>query len=161
MTWWPREQWKVMVDGIDCPMCADAHLSTNPHGELIAELPGSYARLAINQTKAGYTVVVAKRHAPELFVLSALELQLFWTDVSAVAHAVATLFSPVKIDYLVMGHLCPHVHCHVYPQYENDDPNGLLNPKDGNVRLNANEWAARIEAMKQELHRCHPSSPRP
>lgn len=161
MKWWPQEQWNAMVDGIDCPMCSDAFLPTNVHSELLFEVPGSYARLMFNQTKAGYTAVIAKRHAAELFDLSPEELRLFWIDVSAVAHTITSIFSPVKIDYLVMGHLCPHVHCHVYPQYENDDPHGLLNPKDGNVRLDSREWAKRVDNMKQELDRRHPSNLQP
>lgn len=151
MPWWPPEQWESMVAGVDCAMCADAHVPVNPHGELIAELPGSYARLCRNQTKAGYTAVIAKRHAAELFALDADELRLFWADVAEVARAVFHLFAPVKIDYLVMGHLCPHVHCHVYPQYRDDDPHGLLNPQDGDIRLSEPAWAERVRRMRDEL----------
>jgi len=35
--WWPRAQWERMKAGQDCVMCADAHLPTNEHGDLIAE----------------------------------------------------------------------------------------------------------------------------
>jgi hypothetical protein len=45
MPWWPEDPWADMKAGIDCPMCADGHLPTNAHGDLIAELPGSYAPL--------------------------------------------------------------------------------------------------------------------
>ena len=142
-----------MLSGEDCPMCADAHLPANLHGELIAELPGSYVRLCYNQTQPGYCAVVAKRHVPELFDLSTDELALFWTDVAAIAQVVHQLFRPVKIDYLVMGHLCPHVHCHVYPQYEHDDPHGLLNPKNGDVRLSASEFRQRLNDVRQRIAR--------
>jgi diadenosine tetraphosphate (Ap4A) HIT family hydrolase len=151
--WWPQDRWADMKAGIACPMCDDGHLPTNEHGDLIAELPGSYARLHRNQTHAGYSVVIAKRHASELFDLSGEELALFWNEVAAVARSISMVLDPVKLDYLVMGHLCPHVHCHVYPQYENDDPHGLLNPQDGSVRLPEREWAARLTAIRQHLSR--------
>jgi diadenosine tetraphosphate (Ap4A) HIT family hydrolase len=138
-------------------MCADGHVPTNPHGELLAELPGSYARLAFNQTHAGYTVLIAKRHAPELHDMNADELGLFWTDVAAAARAVADVCSPVKIDYLVMGHLCPHVHCHVYPQHDADDPHALINIQAGEVRLDEQAWNRRVEALRRRLAIHHPA----
>jgi hypothetical protein len=57
MPWWTGDDWARMKSGVDCPMCADIHLPTNEHSDLIAELPGSYARLHRNQTHAGYTVL--------------------------------------------------------------------------------------------------------
>jgi diadenosine tetraphosphate (Ap4A) HIT family hydrolase len=151
MPWWPEQEWARMQSGAGCPMCADAHLPTNEHGDLIAELPGSYARLSRNQSRSGYTVVIAKRHAVELHDLSADELRVFWTDVAAVGRAISVLFSPVKLDNLVMGHLCPHVHCHVYPQYATDDPRALVNVQAGSVRLDDVEWKARLASMREHL----------
>jgi diadenosine tetraphosphate (Ap4A) HIT family hydrolase len=72
-------------------MCADTHLPTNKFSDLIAELPGSYARLNRNQTRAGYTVLFAKRHAVELHDLTDDELLLFRRDVAAVGR---TLTAP-------------------------------------------------------------------
>ena len=156
MAWWPAEQWERMKAGVDCALCADAHLPVNEHGELIAELPGSYARLSYNQTQAGYAVVILKRHAPELHDLTPEELRLFWADVAAVGRTVEALFSPTKIDSLVMGHLCPHVHCHVYPQHWDDDPHGQLNPQVGDVRLDAGAWASRLRQVREHLATHHP-----
>jgi diadenosine tetraphosphate (Ap4A) HIT family hydrolase len=73
-----------MRSGVDYPMCTDIHLPTNEFSDLIAELPGSYARLHRNQTHAGYTVLFAKCHAVELHDLTADELRLFSSDVAAV-----------------------------------------------------------------------------
>jgi len=140
-----------MTAGGDCPMCADAHLPINEHGELIAERAGGYVRLARNQTHPGYSVVILKRHAVELHDLAPDELRQFWTDVAAVGKVVTELFSPVKLDNLVMGHLCPHVHCHVYPQYRSDDPHALINVQEGDVRLGGDEWDARLRAMRDLL----------
>jgi diadenosine tetraphosphate (Ap4A) HIT family hydrolase len=137
-------------------MCADIHLPTNEFSDLIAELPGSYARLNRNQTRAGYTVLFAKRHAVELHDLSDDELRLFWGDVAAVGRTLTALFAPVKLDNLVMGHLCPHVHCHVYPQYAEDDPHALVNIREGSIRLPDDEWRARLTAVRDHLASHHP-----
>jgi diadenosine tetraphosphate (Ap4A) HIT family hydrolase len=137
-------------------MCADIHLPTNEFSDLIAELPGSYARLNRNQTHAGYTVLFAKRHAVELHDLTADELRLFWSDVAAVGRTLTSLFAPAKLDNLVMGHLCPHVHCHVYPQYAHDNPHALIDIQAGTTRLPADEWTARLTAVRSHLASHHP-----
>lgn len=163
MPWWPADKWKRMTGGTECPMCEDAHLPVNPHSELIAELSASYARLHVNQTQPGYTVVISKRHAAELHDLEPEELCGFWSDVAAVGRALTALFRPVKIDNLVMGHLCPHVHCHVYPQYESNDPKALehINVQRGDVGLSADEWRTRVDAIRQELRVGPTADPRP
>lgn len=48
-------------------------------------------------------------------------------------HAVAAVFEPRKIDYLVMGHRMPHLHCHVLPQHSADDPTRNADISDGPV----------------------------
>ena len=158
MPWWPDELWRCMLDGSDCPMCANGHEATNDHGALIATLPGSYARLCINQTRPGYVVAIARRHAAELHDLTADELSAFWRDVAALGRTVAALFQPVKLDYLVMGHLCPHVHCHLYPQYNDSDPNALIDVRSGDVRLESGEWADRIASIRSHLASHYPSA---
>jgi hypothetical protein len=52
-----------------------------------------------------------------------------------------------------MGFRVPHYHCHIYPQYEIDDPFRLLNPQDGDVRLESEEWDGRVERNRAELER--------
>lgn len=148
MAWWPEEQWRRMWDGEDCGMCAGAPLATNPFGDLILETDWSYVRLSINQTQAGYSVVIAKRHAPELHHLTPDERCGFWNDVATMGEVIYELFSPVKLANLSMGFRMPHVHCHVLPQYQRDDPFSLLNPQDGDLRLPEAEWAERVQAVR-------------
>ena len=148
MAWWPEDQWRRMWDGDECGMCADAPLATNPFGDLILETDWSYVRLGINQTQAGYSVVIAKRHAPELHHLTPDERCGFWNDVSTMGEVIYELFNPVKLANLSMGFRMPHVHCHVLPQYQHDDPFRLLNPQDGEVRLSDAEWAERVRAVR-------------
>ena len=142
-----------MRRGDGCPMCADAHLPVNPFSDLVAETGWSYIRLHRNQTKAGYSVVIAKRHVPELHDLSETELCGLWNDVAAVGRAISEMFRPVKLANLSMGFRMPHFHCHVYPQYEDDDPRRLIDVTEGEVRLGEVQWAERVAAMRRLLQR--------
>jgi diadenosine tetraphosphate (Ap4A) HIT family hydrolase len=148
MMWWPPDQWARMVDGTDCPMCIDAHLPTNAHSDLILATDVEFWRLHHNQTHAGYCVVILKRHVAELQQLDQHEDAAFWRAVRDVSRAVASVFEPVKLDTLVMGHLCPHVHCHIYPQYQSDDPHALIDIQSGDVRLPDRERDARIAQLR-------------
>jgi diadenosine tetraphosphate (Ap4A) HIT family hydrolase len=124
-----------------------------PHSDLVTESAVSFIRLHKNQTHAGYRVVILKRHAAELHHLDNMELRQFWLDVSHVGQAVAELFQSIKLDTLVMGHLCPHFHCHVFPQYSNDDPHALVDIQQGTLRLPDTEQRARVRALRQRLER--------
>ena len=61
------------------------------------------------------------------------------------------LFDPVKLANLSMGFRMPHVHCHVLPQYQHDDPFRLLNPQDGDLRLPEAQWNERVEAVRSAV----------
>lgn len=159
MTWWPEAEWQRMWSGEDCGMCSDAHLETNPFGDLIVETPSSYVRLCINQTQAGYVVVVAKRHAQEIHHMTSVERNGFFGDVAAAGEAISDALKPVKLANLMMGFRMPHVHCHIYPQYADDDPFALLNPQDGDVRLSPAEWSDRVSTLRSGFLRFADSSP--
>ena len=156
--WWPEEKWAGMLAGEDCPMCADAHVPTNRGGELVAELDWSFARLAVNQTHAGYCVVVFKQHVAEIDDRTKQQRDGFWADVAIVATAIRAVFAPRKLDYLVMGHRIPHLHCHVYPQYSGDDPLHNVDIWEGDVRLDAREMAARVGLLRDAIVRVEPST---
>lgn len=151
MAWWPEDEWQRMWDGDDCAMCRDAPLPRNPFGDLIVETDWSYVRLCVNQTQAGYSVVVAKRHAPELHHLSHAERCGFWNDVAVLGEAISNQLKPVKLANLQMGFRMPHVHCHVYPQFQHDDPFRLLDPQQGAIRLSPSEWNDRVESIRAEF----------
>lgn len=148
MPWWQGPEWERMKHGQGCAMCADAALASNPFSDLIAETPWSYVRLHRNQTHSGYTVVIAKRHAPELHDLSRDERCGFWNDVAAVGQVIAELFQPVKLANLSMGFRMPHYHCHVFPQYEHDDPHRLVDVSEGDRRLDDAASAHRLHTMR-------------
>ena len=134
-------------------MCADVHLPTNQFSLLVAELEHSYVRLPKNQYRRGWVILALKRHANELFELEAAELCGFWREVAAVAQALDRLYQPAKINYAVFGNLCPHVHCHVVPQFAEDDPTRPLNMQEREVLLSPAEYTAQVSALREVLER--------
>jgi diadenosine tetraphosphate (Ap4A) HIT family hydrolase len=76
-------------------MCADAHLETNQLSRLIAELRQRYVRLVHSRYRRGYTVIILKRHANELFELTDAELAGYWPDVADTAAAIQRVFGAV------------------------------------------------------------------
>mgnify|MGYP001237925156 CR=1 FL=1 len=109
-------RWERMKDGTDCPMCQDGHLPVNPFSFLVVELVHSYVRLPRNQFMRGWTLLILKRHACELYELTSTKLVGFFAEVARVAQAVAGIYQPAKLNYGVFGNLCPHIHCHIVVQ---------------------------------------------
>lgn len=122
---------------------------------LVTELPSTYVRLVRNQTQAGYCVVILKQHVAEMHHLEPFQLSAFWADIAITSRALSHLFSPVKLDHLSMGHQCPHLHCHIYPQYRYNDPfqnidisAGDVSPTAEILQRRADAIAARITALR-------------
>jgi diadenosine tetraphosphate (Ap4A) HIT family hydrolase len=69
----------------------------------------------------GWTVLVLKRHATELFDLTRDERSRLIEEVSEAALALTMAFEPVKINYELLGNQLPHIHWHVIPRLA-DDP---------------------------------------
>jgi len=129
--WWSAEEWEALTAPGSCGMCADAHLGENEHSILVLSTATSHVRLARNQAHPGYTLVILRDHVTDLADLAPDELGAFWHDVQRVGRAIGMVFEPRKIDYLVMGHRMPHLHCHVFPQHGGDDPKRNVDISDG------------------------------
>ena len=151
MAWTDPVAWARMWAGSDCVMCADIHLEVNAFSLLVAELRQAYVRLARNQYRRGYTVVALKRHANELFELSDDELADYWRDVADAAAAIQRVFAPVKINYAVLGNLCPHIHCHLLPQFATDIPPHVLDMGDSQVLLTDQQYEQIVADLRREL----------
>jgi len=87
----------------------------------VADLGVTVAYLHDDQFFPGWTVLVLKRHATELFELPADERTRMMDEVSRVAAALDALFAPRKINYELLGNQVPHMHWHVIPRLA-DDP---------------------------------------
>ncbi len=102
----------------DCPAC----LGSWPAAEQrVADLGLTVAYLHDDQFFPGWTLLVLKRHATELFQLDREERGRLIEEVSAVARALATAFGARKVNYELLGNQVPHIHWHVIPRLP-DDP---------------------------------------
>lgn len=146
--WWTDEEWNALIDPARCGMCADAHLPENDHSVLIASTSSTHFRLARNQAHSGYGLVILREHITDLGLLSSELLAAFWSGVQRAGRAVETTFAPRKIDYLVMGHRMPHLHCHLFPQHHDDDPTRNVDISDGPVFLPPNAFDATARRLR-------------
>lgn len=109
------------MKAVDCPACR----GTWPRADhRIAELGLSTVYLHDDQFFPGWTVLVLKRHATELFELSSAERTTLIEEVTEVARALATSFAAVKVNYGLMGNQIPHIHWHILPRLANDPAPG-------------------------------------
>ena len=106
-----------MTTPLACPACA----GTWPRPDFrIADLDASIAYLHEDQFFPGWTLLVLKRHATELFALDAKERTTLIEEVSAVAHALARVFGAVKMNYELLGNQIAHIHWHLVPRLAGD-----------------------------------------
>jgi diadenosine tetraphosphate (Ap4A) HIT family hydrolase len=95
-----------------------------PPGELVYQFPHSIALLGSWQFFDGYCILVARRHARELFELSKEERRAYLEEMCQLAGVIAYCFQPHKLNYELLGNQVPHLHWHLFPRYRND-PNVL------------------------------------
>ena len=103
----------------------DAEVYRRPAGGVyrrIRDLPASVAILGHDQFYRGYTVVIAKTHATELYHLADGELAEYLADMVRMAGALDKAFHPRKMNYECLGNTVAHLHWHLFPRYA-DDPN--------------------------------------
>ncbi|UYO98266.1 HIT family protein [Microbacterium sp. M28] len=149
MPWWTDEEWTQLHAADGCGMCGDAHLESNPHSILIASTETTHLRLARNQAHPGYCLVILREHVTDLSLLEPTQLAAFWRDVQRAGRAIGAALDPRKIDYLVMGHRMPHLHCHLLPQHSSDDPTRNVDISDGPVLCEDAVLAERARAIRQ------------
>ena len=82
----------------------------------IAALRESVLYLHDDQFFPGWSVLVLRRHATELFDLEPEERRRLMDEVSDVARALKLAFDARKVNYALFGNLVPHVHWHVIPR---------------------------------------------
>jgi diadenosine tetraphosphate (Ap4A) HIT family hydrolase len=86
----------------------------------IADCGRTKAYLHEDQFFTGWTVLVLKRHATELFHLSRDERACLIEEVAFVADGLAEEFHAVKINYELLGNQLPHIHWHLIPRLATD-----------------------------------------
>ncbi len=105
-----------MIDTV-CKACSGQWPRTD---HFIADLGLSMAYLHEDQFFPGWTVVVFKRHATELFHLAPTERIQLMEEVSRAAKVLAETFEAKKINYELLGNQLPHIHWHVIPRLASD-----------------------------------------
>jgi diadenosine tetraphosphate (Ap4A) HIT family hydrolase len=105
------------VMNLTCIACSE---QWPPLDHRIADCGTSIAYLFEDQFFPGWTVLVLKRHATELFELSEEERSRLMEEVSATAEALMEAFHPVKINYELLGNQVPHIHWHLIPRLPGD-----------------------------------------
>ena len=121
----------------------------------IAELRESILYLHTDQFFPGWSVLVLRRHATELFELEPDERARLMDEVSDVAQAVKLAFDARKVNYALFGNLVPHVHWHLIPRLATDpapsEPVFAVSHEP--VRLRRIERADRIARIRGRLGR--------
>jgi len=102
----------------DCRFCRGERPAAD---HMVTELTITVAYLHDDQFFPGWMVLVLKRHATELFELTADERTRMMDDVTRVASALHAIYTPRKINYEVLGNQTPHIHWHIVPRLV-DDP---------------------------------------
>jgi diadenosine tetraphosphate (Ap4A) HIT family hydrolase len=134
----------------DCPMCrrwdADSDLR-------IIELPHSYVILNRDQYFPGYTLLFTKDHVTELFHLVPDVRTALMEEVSLVAQALYTVFTPAKINYELLGNMVPHIHWHIVPRFSSEPlwPRPIWAEPHEERFLPPDEYRQRIEIIRGAL----------
>ena len=138
------------MNGADCPACDGSW----PAGaQRIADLGATVAYLHEDQAFPGWSVLVLKRHATELYELTSAERGEVIENVSRMARVLATTFRAVKVNYALLGNVLPHIHWQVMPRAAADpapkEPVWAI-PHDV-VRLSPAALSERISRIRSHL----------
>jgi diadenosine tetraphosphate (Ap4A) HIT family hydrolase len=121
----------------------------------IAELGESVLYLHTDQFFPGWSVLVLRRHATELFDLEPDERARLMDEVSEVARALALAFDARKVNYALFGNVLPHVHWHLIPRLATDPAprEAVFAVAHEPVPLGPTERADRIARIRGRLTR--------
>jgi diadenosine tetraphosphate (Ap4A) HIT family hydrolase len=136
--------------------CKACHGSWPKEDHFIADLGLSKAYLHDDQFFPGWTVVVLKHHAIELFHLAHTERVQLMEEVNLVAKALSQVYEAKKINYELLGNQLPHIHWHVIPRLANDPASVAGNPLSGIPVNRATTSLCRTHQATAFLDRCPP-----
>jgi len=138
------------VSAAECRACRG---DWPPAETLIADCGPANAYLYPDQFFPGWTVVVLKRHATELWELARDERNALMDGVTEVSRALAAVYEAKKMNYELLGNALPHIHWHLVPRRA-DDPVPRLpvwTHAHEPVALSPAEQRARIAAIRARL----------
>ena len=146
--WSDPIEWERLLDAKSCPVC----LRGRPR-DFIAELEASFLISGEDAPMKGYCFLLLKRHAVELYELSAEEGAAFMHDIRRVSKAVHEVTGAVKLNYEIHGNTIPHLHLHLFPRYVGDAfENQPINPRLVNTPVYApGEFADFVSGLRERL----------
>src|SRR5712691_4480115 len=125
MSKWNSPEWEALYSGEACPICRDGRPL-----RIVAELNVTYLTSSPESPMRGYCCLVLKRHAIELYDLSADEASALMDDIQRVAKTLQAITGAVKLNYEIHGNTIPHLHVHLFPRYKGDPfENRLIDPR--------------------------------
>lgn len=65
--------------------------------------------------------VLSRKHYVHLYDMTKEDLTGFMLDVQKAAKALQEVTGAIKINYEIHGNSAPHLHCHLFPRYLDDD----------------------------------------
>jgi diadenosine tetraphosphate (Ap4A) HIT family hydrolase len=133
-----------------CPACTG--LWPAPE-QRIVDCGATVAYLHDDQFFPGWTCLVLKRHATELWQLERGERAALIEEVSRVARAVGAAFDAVKLNYELLGNQIGHIHWHLIPRRADDPaPRSPVWTVDHEPRrLATDELAERVALIRVHL----------
>jgi len=138
---------------VSAPPCPACSRQWPDEAQRIVDCGSSIAYLHDDQFFPGWTFLVLKQHATELWQLDAAERATLMEEVTRVARAVGTAFGALKMNYELLGNQIAHIHWHLIPRGA-DDPAPRLpvwTVAHEPQRLPASEFAARIALIRSHL----------
>jgi diadenosine tetraphosphate (Ap4A) HIT family hydrolase len=152
-------------DSDACVMCTGIEGIRNGSAPpCIAELPQSFVVLGDQQFYRGYCILLAKRHATELFLMPAADARALFDEMRLVAEAIAAVTHPWKLNYECLGNTVPHVHWHLFPRFatESDDlrrgPIWVRPESERKVELTGDDRRQLVRALRAEIARRIPDA---
>ena len=138
---------------MSCADCRPCNARWPDPAYRITDLGLTVAYLHDDQFFPGWTVLVFRRHATELYELTRDERAGLIEEVSRVAHALAGLYGARKVNYSLLGNQIPHIHWHVTPRLAGDPSPGepVWNVRHEPRRLAPAELGARLGELRRAL----------
>lgn len=145
--WFTPLEWERRRHPEGCVICT----SGGPLG-VVAETAAIWVTAERRAPLPGYVCAVAKHHVVEPFEMTAAEQAQFWQDAMLVAHAVAELVHPVKMNYEIHGNTLPHLHLHLFPR-QREDPyvGGPIDPRVSVFERSDSDINALAAAIRRTL----------
>ncbi|MHB1483087.1 MAG: GNAT family N-acetyltransferase [Saccharofermentanales bacterium] len=140
----------------NCPPCLNLPM---PEGQIdIAELEYSFATAErVAQGKLfGKMHMTAKLHVIDFEEMLKDEMIGFMCEVQLVAKALHKITGAIKINYEIHSNTVPHIHCHLFPRYLDDDFGGKgidVTITEPSPYESEDEYLWFVEQMRKELRK--------